>query len=97
MIVSAKIQLKVIPVRVVFSIPTATKQVQERVKMKIIKRSGVEAAFDITKILAAVTKANNVVAEDKRLSKEQIEKVGAKLREMMPWISKGKMVDKARN
>jgi ketol-acid reductoisomerase len=27
----------------------------------------------------------------------QIEKVGAKLREMMPWISKGKMVDKARN
>lgn len=27
----------------------------------------------------------------------QIEQVGAKLREMMPWISKGKMVDKARN
>ena len=27
----------------------------------------------------------------------QIEKVGAKLRDMMPWIKKGKMVDKARN
>ncbi|MBE2278690.1 MAG: ketol-acid reductoisomerase, partial [Rhodobacteraceae bacterium] len=27
----------------------------------------------------------------------QIEQVGAKLRAMMPWISKGKMVDKARN
>ncbi|MCB1340786.1 MAG: ketol-acid reductoisomerase, partial [Pseudooceanicola sp.] len=27
----------------------------------------------------------------------QIEKVGATLREMMPWISKGKMVDRARN
>ena len=27
----------------------------------------------------------------------QIEKVGEKLRGMMPWISKGKMVDKARN
>ncbi|MGB3556368.1 MAG: ketol-acid reductoisomerase [Jannaschia sp.] len=27
----------------------------------------------------------------------QIEEVGAKLREMMPWISDGKMVDKARN
>ena len=27
----------------------------------------------------------------------QIEKVGEKLRAMMPWISKGKMVDKARN
>jgi ketol-acid reductoisomerase len=27
----------------------------------------------------------------------QIEKVGEKLCAMMPWISKGKMVDKARN
>jgi ketol-acid reductoisomerase len=27
----------------------------------------------------------------------QIEQVGAKLREMMPWISKGKMVDRSRN
>jgi ketol-acid reductoisomerase len=27
----------------------------------------------------------------------QIERVGEKLRAMMPWISKGKMVDKARN
>ena len=27
----------------------------------------------------------------------QIEKVGEKLRGMMPWISAGKMVDKSRN
>ena len=27
----------------------------------------------------------------------QIEKVGEKLRAMMPWIAKGKMVDRARN
>jgi len=27
----------------------------------------------------------------------QIEQVGAKLRAMMPWISEGKMVDKAKN
>jgi ketol-acid reductoisomerase len=27
----------------------------------------------------------------------QIEQVGEKLREMMPWISAGKMVDKSRN
>ena len=34
----------------------------------------------------------------RRLTEEhQIEVVGAKLREMMPWISKGKMVDKSRN
>ncbi len=45
--------------------------------MKIIKRSGAEAVFDITKILAAVTKANHVVPEDKRLSKEQIDTIGA--------------------
>jgi ketol-acid reductoisomerase len=27
----------------------------------------------------------------------QIEQVGQKLRDMMPWISAGKMVDKAKN
>ena len=32
--------------------------------MKIIKRNGSEATFDLVKIIAAVTKANNVVAED---------------------------------
>jgi ketol-acid reductoisomerase len=34
----------------------------------------------------------------RRLNDEhQIEQVGAKLRAMMPWISAGRMVDKARN
>lgn len=32
-----------------------------------------------------------------RNDQHQIEKVGAKLREMMPWIAKGKLVDKTRN
>ena len=40
--------------------------------MKIIKRNGSEAVFDISKIIAAVTKANNVVASNQRLTKEQI-------------------------
>ena len=40
--------------------------------MKIIKRNGSEAVFDITKIIAAITKANNVVAENQRLTKEQV-------------------------
>ena len=40
--------------------------------MKIIKRNGSEAVFDITKIIAAVNKANNVVAESQRLSSQQI-------------------------
>ena len=40
--------------------------------MKIIKRNGSEAVFDITKIIAAITKANHVVPESQRLTKEQI-------------------------
>ena len=40
--------------------------------MKIIKRNGSEVVFDISKIIAAVTKANNVVPANQRLTKEQI-------------------------
>ncbi len=40
--------------------------------MKIIKRNGSEAVFDISKIIAAVGKANNVVPAGQRLTKEQI-------------------------
>ncbi len=40
--------------------------------MKIIKRNGSEAVFDISKIIAAVTKANNADENSKELSKEQI-------------------------
>ena len=37
--------------------------------MKIIKRNGSEAVFDITKIIAAITKGNHVVPESQRLNK----------------------------
>ena len=40
--------------------------------MKIIKRSGAEVTFDISKILAAVRKANNEVVTTERLSEEQM-------------------------
>ncbi len=43
--------------------------------MKIIKRNGSEAVFDISKIIAAVTKANNVVEADQRLTQAQILKL----------------------
>ena len=43
--------------------------------MKIIKRNGSEATFDLVKIIAAVTKANNVVAEDERLTPMQIRRI----------------------
>ena len=45
--------------------------------MRIIKRSGSEVEFDISKIIAAVFKANAVVEEDKRLNKIQIDKIAA--------------------
>ncbi len=43
--------------------------------MKIIKRNGAEMIFDHEKISAAVSKANQVVQEDQRLSEEQIEEI----------------------
>ncbi|HIZ48305.1 MAG TPA: anaerobic ribonucleoside-triphosphate reductase, partial [Candidatus Gemmiger excrementavium] len=47
--------------------------------MKIIKRNGSEAVFDITKIIAAITKANNVVAEAQRLTSHQIIEIADKV------------------
>ena len=43
--------------------------------MKIIKCSGSEVTFDITKIMAAVSKANQEVVHSERLSDEQIQTI----------------------
>ena len=43
--------------------------------MKLIKRNGSEAVFDAEKIAAAVTKANNAVEENERISEEDITRV----------------------
>jgi len=43
--------------------------------MKIIKRNGCEVSFDITKIIQAITKANNVVAESERMTPMQIRRI----------------------
>ena len=43
--------------------------------MKIIKRSGTEVDFDISKIIVAINKANNSVAESLRLTAEQIKDI----------------------
>ena len=47
--------------------------------MRIIKRSGTEVAFDISKIVAAVGKANKEVVETDRLSSEQIREIAKKV------------------
>ena len=43
--------------------------------MRIIKRNGSEAAFDISKIIAAITKANDTVDEGLRMSAQQIHEI----------------------
>ena len=43
--------------------------------MKIIKRNGSEVAFDITKIIIAITKANDAVDERNRMTAVQIQRI----------------------
>ena len=43
--------------------------------MKIIKRNGSEVVFDITKIITAITKANDVVDENIRMTPMQIRRI----------------------
>ena len=49
--------------------------------MKIIKRNGSEAVFDITKIIVAVSKANKEIDERQRLTTEQIRTIAANVEE----------------
>ena len=43
--------------------------------MRVIKRNGAEVDFDIVKIIAAITKANNVVDESERMTPVQIQRI----------------------
>jgi len=43
--------------------------------MKVLKRNGTEVIFDITKIIAAITKANESVDEDFRMTPMQIRRI----------------------
>ena len=43
--------------------------------MRVIKRNGAEVEFDIVKIIAAVTKANDVVDEEARMMPVQIQRI----------------------
>ena len=47
--------------------------------MKIIKRNGEEAIFDIRKIVTAIEKANSAVPENERLSEGYIQAVATKV------------------
>ena len=43
--------------------------------MKVIKRNGSEVTFDLSKIVAAITKANQSVEEDARMTALQVERI----------------------
>ena len=48
---------------------------EEDTRMKIIKRNGSEAVFDITKIIVAITKANESVEEADRMTPVQVQRI----------------------
>lgn len=50
--------------------------------MRIIKRSGKEVGFDISKIMAAVQKANREVKEADRMSQDQVDDISNKVEEI---------------
>ena len=56
--------------------------------MKIMKRSGIEADFDVTKISAAIKKANCEVAAVDQLSEEQIEEISTNVEKICSDISR---------
>lgn len=52
-----------------------------KVIMKIIKRSGTEEDFNISKIEKAILKANNSVVESEKLSEEQMQEISEHVEE----------------
>ncbi len=61
--------------------------------MKIIKRSGAEAGFDITKIEDAIRKANNSVKESERLSEKEIDAIADKVERNLREMSRSASVE----
>jgi ribonucleoside-triphosphate reductase len=61
--------------------------------MKIIKRSGSEAQFDLDKITAAVVKANESVPDNEKMSKEQIAVISANMRTICEGMNRALSVE----
>ena len=65
--------------------------------MKIIKRSGAEVVFDITKIITAVNKANHSVPENARLPKAQIETIAANVERQCLEVNRAVSVEEVQD
>ena len=61
--------------------------------MKVIKRNGSEAVFDITKIINAVIKANNEVEPQDRITQDQIKKIGEDVSEACVRLERAPSVE----
>ena len=61
--------------------------------MKIIKRSGIEEVFDITKIIAAINKANNEVPDPERLPAEEIRKIAQEVTDVCNAMNRSLSVE----
>lgn len=61
--------------------------------MKIIKRNGTEVVFDITKIIAAITKANNADDSSRELSREQIVRIAASVEKKCTSMNRAPSVE----
>ena len=61
--------------------------------MKIIKRSGTETVFDITKITAAITKANKEIPTSDRLSLQQIQEISDNVEQMCLEVRRSPSVE----
>ena len=61
--------------------------------MKIIKRNGSEAVFDISKIITAVTKANNADENTKELTSEQILQIASSVEESCAKMNRAMSVE----
>ena len=65
--------------------------------MKIIKRNGTEVPFDITKIIVAVSKANQSVDEQLRLSREQITQIAAAVTDKCQCLNRAVSVEEVQD
>ena len=65
--------------------------------MKIIKRNGTEVPFDITKIIVAVSKANESVEENLRLTREQITDIAAAVTGRCQQLSRAVSVEEVQD
>ena len=65
--------------------------------MKIIKRNGTEVQFDKSKIIAAITKANNEVLETKRMPESIIESIAEQIETYCSNINRALNVEEIQN